>query len=106
RLRAGDGQRAPWLRLLSARRDRSVADAGATLGQELDELRAADDGSAGDQVVLVELALLEARRADVDRPAGLREVIHQLAQRGEALFADVVRVALLGEADTLDAQED
>src|SRR5207245_7367199 len=71
-------------------RNRSVADAGTALGQELDELRTADDRGAGHQVVLVELALLEARRADVDRAAGLGEVVHQLAERGEAFLADVV----------------
>src|SRR4029077_9248890 len=97
RLRAGDGQRAPSPRL--------VADAGGALGQELHELRAADDRGTGHEGVLVELALLEARRADVDRAAGLREVVHQLAQRGESLLADVVGVALLGEAHALDAQE-
>src|SRR5262249_40188347 len=51
---------------------RSEADGGACLRRELDELHAADDGGAPHQVALVELALLEARRADVDRPAGLR----------------------------------
>src|SRR6185369_8028840 len=84
----------------------SVAHAGAAFGQELDELGAADDRGAGHQVVLVELALLEARRADVDRAAGLGEIVHQLTQRGEPLFADVVGVALLGEAHAFDAQED
>src|SRR4029077_12190727 len=97
RLRAGDGQRAPSKSL--------VAHAGAAFGQEFHELRAADDRGTGHEGVLVELALLEARRADVDRAAGLREVIHQLAQRGEPLLADVVGVALLGEAHALDAQE-
>src|SRR5262249_9854065 len=81
------------------------ADGGASLRQELDELHAADDGGTRHQVVLVELALLEAWRAHVDRPAGLREVVHQLAERREPLLADVVGIALLCEADAFGAQE-
>src|SRR5262249_18565942 len=94
-----------WRSTGSIARLLSVAVAGATLGQELDELGAADDRGAGHQIVLVKLALLEARRADVDRAAGLREVVHQLAQRREAFFADVLGVALLGETHAFDAQE-
>src|SRR2546426_621669 len=84
----------------------SVAHAGAAVGEELHELRSADDTRARHEIVLVELALLEARRADVDRAAGLREIVHQLAERGEAFLSDIVGVAPLGEADTFDAQED
>src|SRR5262249_18147979 len=84
---------------------RSEADGGASLRQELDELHAADDGGAPHQVVLVELALLEARRADVDRPAGLREVGHELAQRREPLLPDGVGIALLRKANAFAAQE-
>src|SRR5205814_595585 len=69
---------------------RSVTHAGAAVGEELDQLRAADDARTGHQVVLVELALLEARRADVDRAAGLSEVVHQLSQGGEPLLVDPV----------------
>src|SRR5436309_529885 len=58
------------------------------------------------QVVLVELALLEARRADVDRATRLREVFDQLPQRSEPFLTDLVGVALLGEPDALDAQKD
>src|SRR5262249_15193957 len=83
-----------------------VTDAGAPVRQELDELRAADDRGACHQTGLVELPLLETGRADVDRPAALGEVLHQLPQRREAFLADVVRIAGLGQANSLDAQED
>src|SRR4030095_16212181 len=80
---------------------RLVRHAGAAVGEELDQLGAAHDARARDEVVLVELALLEARGADVHRAAGLREVGHQLAEGGEALFVDAIGIALLGEADSL-----
>src|SRR5262245_12146771 len=83
----------------------SIADAGTAVGEELHELGPAHDRRAGDQVVLVELALLEAGRAHVDGPAGLREILHQIPERREAVLVDVVGVALLAQAHALDAQE-
>src|SRR6185436_10079168 len=55
-----------------------VADAGRTVGEKLDQLCAADDAGSGDQIVLVQLALLEARRTYPDRTARLDEVVHQV----------------------------
>src|SRR5262249_50959783 len=78
-----------------------IADAGAPVRQELHQLCAADDCRAGHQTILVELALLEAGGADVDGAAALGEVLHQFPQWCEPLFADVVGVAGLGQADAL-----
>src|SRR5262245_23797903 len=74
-----------------------VADAGTPVGEKLHELGPAHHGGAGHQRVLVELALLEARRAHVDGPARLGEVLHQLLEGREALLANVVGKTLLGE---------
>src|SRR6266702_6556922 len=81
------------------------AHAGTPVREELDELGAAHDARAGHEIVLVELALLEARRAHVDHAARLREVIHQLSQWREAVLVDRLCAALVGEAHALDAQE-
>src|SRR5687768_10139480 len=62
----------------------SVGDAGRAVGEELDQLGAADHDRAGDQLGLVEAAALEARRAHEDLAAGLGEVGHQVLQRREA----------------------
>src|SRR5262249_41768216 len=80
-------------------------DAGTSVRQKLDELRAPDDARASDEVVFVQLPLLEARRAHVDRAATLREVVHQLAQRREALLLDRFGEASGREANAFDAQE-
>jgi hypothetical protein len=84
----------------------SVRDARGTLAEELDEPGAADDDGAGDEVVLVELAALEAGGADEDLAAGRREVGHQFGQRGEALLVDAVGVATLRQTHPLRAEED
>src|SRR5262245_16674470 len=84
---------------------RSETHARIPIRQELDELRAPDDARASDEVVFVQLALLEARRADVDRAAALREVVHQLPQRREALLVDRFGEASVREANAFDAQE-
>src|SRR6185369_17804865 len=76
------------------RERRSVRDARGAGAQELDELRAADDGRAADQLLLVEAAFLEAGRADPDHAARLREVRDELLQRRKARLVDVVREAL------------
>src|SRR5262245_49594092 len=68
----------------------SIRNAGGAGAQELDQLRAADDRRALDQGLLVELALLEAGRADPDHAARLGELRHQVLQRVEALLVDRV----------------
>src|SRR5262249_49151638 len=88
-----------------AKTQRSVGNASAPVGKELDQLRAPDDGRPRNEVVLVQLALLEAWRADVDRPAGLREVLHQLGERCKAFLAYIGCVSLLSQSDALDAEE-
>src|SRR5262245_57050108 len=67
-----------------------VAHCRRAVGQEFHQLRAADDGGARDQIALVELAALEARRAHEDRATGFGEVVHQFLERRESLFVDVV----------------
>src|SRR5262245_24141105 len=73
--------------------------------QELDQLGAADDAGAGDEVVLVELALLETGRAHVNGAATLREVVHQLAQRRESFLVDRRRGALGRKPYALGAEK-
>src|SRR5262249_30654875 len=90
-LASGAGSRCPRGLLTWCR---SIADAGAPLRQELDELDAADDRGARDEIVFVELALLEARRTGVDRTAGLREAVHQLAWSGDAFLPPFAPTAL------------
>src|SRR5262245_43356693 len=86
--------------------DASVAEAGAAIGEKLHELGATGDGGAGYQAGLVQLALLEARRADENRSARLGKAFHQLLAPWEALVTTVIGVALLAETHPLDAQED
>jgi hypothetical protein len=83
----------------------SVADAGRPVREELDQLRAADDAGSSDQIVLVQLALLEARRTYPDRAAGLDEVVHQVLERRKAFLMNAVREALLRQPYALYAQE-
>src|SRR5882672_11173605 len=83
----------------------SVADAGAPVGEELHQLGSAHDGRAGHEIVLVELALLEARRADVHRSSRLDEILHELLEGSEALLVDALGPALRGQPDALHAQK-
>src|SRR3989441_7020714 len=76
-----------------------VADAGAPVGQELDELGAADHRRPRDEAVFVERALLEARRAHVHGSARLGEVVHQLLEWREALLVNAVRESFLRRSE-------
>src|SRR5689334_3940454 len=67
-----------------------VAHARAVVAHELHELRTPHDCGAFDEAALVELALLEARRAHVDLAARLDEALHELLERREAFLVDRV----------------
>jgi len=66
-----------FLGLLVTRILRSIRDAGRAAGEKLDQLGAADDLCASNQIILVEAAPLEAGRADIDGAAGGSEIRHQ-----------------------------
>src|SRR5947207_14269877 len=93
------------LRLRHARRGHGVvgegresavaleAHAGTPVREVLDELGAAHDARAGHEIVLVELALLEARRAHVDHAATLRDGLHYRPRWRDAVLVDGLRPA-------------
>src|SRR5881296_3880323 len=83
-----------------------VRDAGASIGKKLDQLGSADYRRTRDQIVFVQVAALEAGRADINLSARFGEVVHQILERSEAFFTNVVRVSLLAEADALGTQKD
>src|SRR6266851_2763121 len=84
---------------------RLVTNRRSPVRQKLDQLRATHDHGAVDELVLIEAAFLETRRAYINLPARLDEVRHQLSQRREPLLVDVVCVAFLAEADALGTQK-
>jgi len=77
----------------------------APIGKELDKLGAVHNCRARDKIVLIEFSALEARRTDVNLAARFGEVSHELSQRRESFFADIVGMPLLREANTFDAEE-
>src|SRR5262249_14284905 len=72
-----------------------VGHARATGGQKFDRFGATDDDSPRHELMLVQLALLEARRADPDAAASIDKIGQQLFQRGKAFFMDIIGVTLL-----------
>src|SRR3569623_54033 len=83
----------------------SVADAGGAIAEEFDELCAADDHRARHEIVLIEAALLEAWRADENLAACFGKTLHQVLERREPFFMDVVGVTLLRQPRALDRQK-
>ena len=82
------------------------ADSWAIIRKELHQHSSPDDFGSINQVVGVQTALGEAGSAHVDGAADGSEVIYELLQGEESLLVDIIGVPLLGEADTLGAEED
>ena len=66
----------------------------------------ADDHRAGNHLGLVEAALLEAGRANVDLAARLHEAGDQVLERREPRLVHVVRIALLGDPRPFRREKD
>src|SRR5699024_5998549 len=84
---------------------RLVGDARGPVGQELDEFGTANNGGTLDQVLWFDTAFLHTRGTDVNLATGFNEVCDQFCKRSEALFVNVIGIALFGQAHTLGGEE-